>query len=105
MYNPTLGGAGPPPPSSTVRRLSTDSIGLMNIDRCYCFDETFANLKSVANHVDADSIRELQQHVTFGENCQLCHPYVRRMLNTGQTVFHNVLEENPSTPDADSTNP
>ncbi|MEF8817470.1 MAG: (2Fe-2S)-binding protein, partial [Salinibacter sp.] len=52
----------------------------------------FAALKTVAEETGADSIEDLQAHVTFGENCQLCHPYVDRMLETGQTVFHEVLE-------------
>jgi len=69
----------------------------MTIDRCYCYDQTFADLKTVADETGADSIEALQAHVTFGENCQLCHPYVRRMLDTGQTVFHEVLEsDDPS---------
>jgi len=70
----------------------------MDIDRCYCYDQTFARLKAVADEAGADSIEALQAHVTFGENCQLCHPYVRRMLGTGQTVFHEVLD-----PDASSS--
>ena len=69
----------------------------MTIDRCYCYDQTFADLKTVADETGADSIEALQADVTFGENCQLCHPYVRRMLDTGQTVFHEVLEsDDPS---------
>lgn len=69
----------------------------MHIDRCYCYEKTFATLKAVAEETDADSIEELQTHVTFGENCQLCHPYVRRMLDTGQTVFHEVIEDESAT--------
>lgn len=68
----------------------------MTIDRCYCYDQTFADLKSVAEETGADSIVALQQHVRFGKNCQLCHPYVRCMLKTGQTVFHHVLEQDTS---------
>lgn len=68
----------------------------MNIDRCYCYDQTFAHLKEVADENDADSIEALQAHVTFGENCQLCHPYVKRMLDTGQTMFHEVVESGES---------
>ena len=64
----------------------------MNIDRCYCYEQTFADLKAVADETGADSVEGLQARVTFGENCQLCHPYVRRMLKTGQTVFHEVLD-------------
>jgi bacterioferritin-associated ferredoxin len=65
----------------------------MTIDRCYCYEQTFADLKAVADDTGVDSVAALQAHVTFGENCQLCHPYVRRMLATGETVFHEVLDE------------
>jgi BFD-like [2Fe-2S] binding domain. len=64
----------------------------VTIDRCYCYEQTFTDLKAVAEKTGANSIEALQQHVTFGENCELCHPYVRRMLDTGETVFHEVLE-------------
>jgi bacterioferritin-associated ferredoxin len=63
------------------------------IDRCYCYETTFAALRDVADETGADSIEALQRHVQFGANCQLCHPYVRRMLATGETVFHEVLTE------------
>jgi bacterioferritin-associated ferredoxin len=63
----------------------------MPIDRCYCYQQTFAALKTVAEATGAESVGELQAHVTFGENCELCHPYVRRMLNTGQTSFEEVI--------------
>ncbi len=66
----------------------------MNIDRCYCYEKTFETLKAVAEETGADSVEALQQHATFGKNCELCHPYVRRMLETGETTFHEILEEN-----------
>ncbi len=69
----------------------------MTIDRCYCYEQTFAHLKAVADETDAASIEALQEHVTFGKNCQLCHPYVNCMLDTGQTIFHEVLETDEST--------
>ena len=63
----------------------------MRIDRCYCFQRTFAELKEVAETHDARSVPDLQRHVTFGLRCGLCHPYVRRTLRTGQTVFHEIV--------------
>jgi len=63
----------------------------MPIDRCYCYQQTFAALKAVAEETGADSIEALQKEVQFGENCKLCHPYVRRMLRTGQTAFDEVI--------------
>jgi bacterioferritin-associated ferredoxin len=65
----------------------------MTIDRCYCYDQTFSHLQEVTEDTGASSLEELQEHVTFGENCQLCHPYIRRMLETGQTVFHEVIDD------------
>ncbi|HMB90240.1 MAG TPA: hypothetical protein VKP65_05290 [Rhodothermales bacterium] len=65
----------------------------MNIDRCYCFQQTFAALKAVADRTDAQSVAALQEHVVFGQQCKLCHPYVRRMLRTGETVFREIVTE------------
>lgn len=69
----------------------------MTIDRCYCYQHTFAALKEVAERTGVDSVEALQAHVEFGENCQLCHPYVRRMLASGQTVFQEVIEADNQT--------
>lgn len=65
----------------------------MTIDRCYCFQKTFALLKAVAEEQGARSVAALQAHVEFGQQCKLCHPYVRRMLRTGATVFHEIITE------------
>lgn len=63
----------------------------MTIDRCYCFQQTFSDLKRIADATGADSVSALQEHVAFGMNCRLCHPYVRRMLRTGETTFHDII--------------
>ena len=65
----------------------------MQIDRCLCFDRTFADLADVAAECGAETVAELQEHVLFGQKCALCHPYVRRMLRTGQTAFAHVVTE------------
>ena len=65
----------------------------MDIDRCYCFAKRFAELKPVAEATGAGSVAELQQHALFGQRCRLCHPYVRRMLRTGETVFHEIVTD------------
>ena len=72
----------------------------MTIDRCYCFAKTFAELAEVASATEATTVCELQEHVTFGQKCQLCHPYTRRMLRTGETVFHQIVteEDEPEAP-------
>ena len=65
----------------------------MKIDRCYCFQQTFAGLKRVAEATGADDVAALQAHAVFGQRCRLCHPYVRRMLRTGETVFREIVTE------------
>lgn len=66
------------------------------IDRCVCFGVPFAYLKRVADAAGAQTVEALQAHVRFGQKCRLCHPYVRRMLETGETVFHDLLPPDPS---------
>ncbi len=61
------------------------------IDRCVCRDQTFASLKKVADKIGARSLKSLQKSVLFGDNCELCHPYVSEMLRTGQVRFSQVL--------------
>jgi bacterioferritin-associated ferredoxin len=63
------------------------------IDRCYCFDVRLIDLKEIAGECGAGTVEELQAEVTFGEQCHLCHPYVRRMLRTGEVVFREVIED------------
>jgi len=67
------------------------------IDRCLCFNRTFADLQKHAQEMNPTqgviSLEELQKQVVFGLKCKLCHPYVRRMLRTGETVFHQILTD------------
>ena len=72
----------------------------MPIDRCYCYQQTFAALMDVAENTGATSIEALQEHVLFGQNCELCHPYVRRMLDTGETSFEDVIRAEDEAADA-----
>jgi bacterioferritin-associated ferredoxin len=36
---------------------------------------------------------ELMAHTGCGAQCGLCRPYLRRMLATGETLFHEILTE------------
>ncbi len=68
----------------------------MRIDRCYCFQRTFAELKAIARQRRISRVEVLQQQIAFGLRCRLCLPYVRRMLQTGQIVFHEILRDDTS---------
>ena len=66
---------------------------MIRIDRCVCFKQRFAELKEVADTKGVGTLEELQEHVSFGLECGLCRPYVRRMLQTGQTVFDEIIAD------------
>ncbi|HOJ03885.1 MAG TPA: (2Fe-2S)-binding protein [Bacteroidota bacterium] len=57
------------------------------VDRCICFDRTFAELKTAAEQAGVWDVEALQRVVPFGLRCGLCKPYVERMLCTGRVVF------------------
>lgn len=69
----------------------------LTIDRCTCRQVPFARLlprARAAGWALADLVRE----TGCGNQCGLCRPYLRRMLATGETAFHELLTE---APDAD----
>jgi len=65
----------------------------VRIDRCYCFDRTFAEIADVLREKNPDTFDALREAADFGWRCELCHPYVRRMMRTGETVFSEVVVE------------
>lgn len=65
----------------------------IRIDRCICRSTSFARLKQTADRSGATTVDELHEHAAFGTDCETCLPYVRRMLRTGETVFHEIITE------------
>lgn len=68
------------------------------IDRCLCHDRRFSELAVVARAAGATTVPDLQAaayaaEADFGRGCGLCHPYVRRMLRTGETVFETIVTD------------
>lgn len=41
------------------------------------------------------SLNQLMRETGCGAQCGLCRPYLRRMLATGETVFHQILPPDP----------
>lgn len=37
-------------------------------------------------------LADLMRETGCGDQCGLCRPYLRRMLSTGETVFHQIIE-------------
>ncbi len=64
------------------------------VDRCVCFDVTFAEMKShLAERDDGASTQPnaaldiLRARFGCGRGCPLCVPYIRAMLTTGRIAF------------------
>jgi bacterioferritin-associated ferredoxin len=63
----------------------------VQIDRCVCLNRRFVDLLSLAR-ASGFGLADLMRATGCGEQCGLCRPYLRRMLSTGETVFHQILE-------------
>jgi hypothetical protein len=57
------------------------------VTRCVCSNRTFAELKLTAEKYGVTTLEQLQAKIEFGVTCKLCHPYVTKMLKTGETEF------------------
>ena len=62
------------------------------VTKCVCSDVLFSDMKKTADKYELKSINELKECIEFGNNCQFCHPYIERMLKTGETEFEPVIE-------------
>lgn len=60
------------------------------IDRCVCFNLRFAELQQKLEGRPS-SMDQIARRFGCGSCCGLCRPYIARMLETGETVFNEVL--------------
>lgn len=65
----------------------------LTIDRCVCMNRLFSDLLPEAR-ARGFGLAELSRHTGCGDRCGLCRPYLRRMLATGEIVFHQIIAEN-----------
>jgi bacterioferritin-associated ferredoxin len=61
---------------------------------CVCRQTAFARLLPLAR-ANGWGLTELIEHTGCGAGCGLCRPYLRRMLATGETSFHQLLQDAP----------
>jgi bacterioferritin-associated ferredoxin len=66
----------------------------IEITRCLCKGIAFEQLLPSARR-EGWSLDELMRRTGCGTGCGLCRPYLRRMLATGETVFRELLWEEP----------
>ena len=65
------------------------------VDRCICRSLAFSELLPRARAAGW-SLQDLMGETGAGAQCGLCRPYLRRMLRTGETAFHQLLTEDAS---------
>lgn len=65
------------------------------VSRCICRDLAFSELLPRARAAGW-SLHDLMSETGAGAQCGLCRPYLRRMLRTGETAFHQLLTEDQS---------
>lgn len=59
----------------------------MSVDRCVCHNVEFEDLNEIAKENNIKNLEELQELQDFGMCCQMCIPYVEKMLKTKKTSF------------------
>lgn len=64
----------------------------LNISQCVCRRFPFERLLPLVRRHEW-TLEDLQRETGCGAQCGLCLPYLRRMLTTGETVFHQILTE------------
>lgn len=57
------------------------------VDRCICSDILFSDVKSIGEERGYTEIKEFQDAEICAVHCELCRPYLEKMLETGQTRF------------------
>ena len=57
------------------------------VNRCICSNISFAEVKTIAEDQNLQSVEELRLNEICCRHCQLCKPYIEEMLETGETSF------------------
>ena len=64
----------------------------LSITHCVCRNTPFTRLLSQAR-TGSWTLEDMMRETGCGAGCGLCRPYLRRMLESGQTAFHEILTE------------
>jgi bacterioferritin-associated ferredoxin len=68
----------------------TSRAGSVLVSRCICRNVSFAELLPRARGAHW-TLNDLVRETGCGGQCGLCRPYLREMLLSGQTEFHELL--------------
>jgi bacterioferritin-associated ferredoxin len=64
----------------------------ISVTQCLCRRMLFARLLPMARQ-EGWVLEDLIRETGCGGQCGLCRPYLRRMLETGETTFSELLSE------------
>jgi bacterioferritin-associated ferredoxin len=65
---------------------------IVTVSMCVCRRFPFERLLPLAR-ARQWTLDDVMRETGCGDSCGLCRPYLRRMLDTGETVFHELLAE------------
>ena len=83
----------PPIPDKQSPALALEpSMSQVQITMCVCRGMPFERLLALARREGWD-LASLIRETGCGGQCGLCRPYLRRMLESGETVFRQILTE------------
>lgn len=69
----------------------------VTITMCVCRRMPFTRLLPLARD-HGWTLGDIMRETGCGDQCGLCRPYLRRMLRTGETVFHSILTDEDEPP-------
>ncbi len=64
----------------------------INITKCICYDTTFEEMKKIMKDRNLKTLDELIMAKTVASNCRLCVPYIKKMIETGETKFDIIIQ-------------
>ena len=64
----------------------------LTINLCVCRNLGFGDILSLARR-HGWNLDDVMGNTGCGAGCGLCRPYLRRMLETGETTFREILTE------------
>jgi len=62
------------------------------VNKCVCNDITFEEMKNIMKENNLKSIEELIKIKSVASNCKLCLPYIKKMIETGNTKFEIITD-------------
>ena len=65
---------------------------MISVTRCVCRRFPFVRLLPLARE-QGWTLADVMRETGCGDTCGLCRPYLRWMLATGETVFHELLSK------------